>query len=50
MDTRLFEDQLCTPCDYFPYLWLNYNLVMRGMINDLMQMQHELNIEKKWDP
>jgi hypothetical protein len=29
------------------YFSLNYNLVIRGMNNDLMQMQLELNIEKK---
>jgi hypothetical protein len=27
------------------YLWLNYNLVIRGMNNNVMQMQVELNIE-----
>jgi hypothetical protein len=30
------------------YLWLNYNLVMRGMNNNVIQMNFELNIEKKW--
>jgi hypothetical protein len=29
------------------YFLLNYNLVIRGMNNDVMQMQLELNIEKK---
>jgi hypothetical protein len=31
------------------YLSLNYNLLTRGMNNNVMQMQLELNIEKKWD-
>ncbi len=31
------------------YFLVNYNLVIRGMNNDVMQMQLELNIEKKRD-
>jgi hypothetical protein len=29
------------------YLWLNYNIVIIGMNNNVMQL--EFNIEKKWD-
>ncbi len=46
MDTLLFEEQFYTSWDYFGYFWLNYNLVIRGMNNHVMQMQLELNIEK----
>jgi hypothetical protein len=48
MDTLLFEHQFYTSCSSH-YLWLNYNLVIRGMNNNVMQMQLELNIEKKCD-
>jgi hypothetical protein len=46
MDTLLFEEQFYTSWDYFGYFLLNYNLVIRGMNNHVMQMQLELNIEK----
>jgi hypothetical protein len=49
MDTFLFEEQFYTSWDYFRLFLTNYNLVIRGMNNDIMQMQLEWNIEKKWD-